>query len=114
MNIVGYNNALSGFIVENSWGSSWGDSGFCLISYDVIKKDCRDVWVCTKFKDIEIQEEFIVPPVEPLKLQNTEEQIFKVQRESINGNLIATESKEFKFKPILAVLCRLCQLFEKK
>lgn len=67
MNIVGYNNTLNGFIVENSWGSSWGDSGFCLISYDVFKKDCKDVWVCTKFKDIEIEEEFIVPPVEPVK-----------------------------------------------
>ena len=58
MNVVGYDDELGGFIVENSWGSSWGANGCLLVKYDVMDKDCNDVWVCTKFKDLGIKEEF--------------------------------------------------------
>lgn len=71
MNVVGYDDSLQGFIVENSWGSNWGDNGFCLIKYDVIKKDCKDVWVCTKFKDLTIEEEIIIPTYETININTS-------------------------------------------
>eukprot|EP00604_Paraphysomonas_vestita_P003228 CAMPEP_0174821738 /NCGR_PEP_ID=MMETSP1107-20130205/9234_1 /TAXON_ID=36770 /ORGANISM="Paraphysomonas vestita, Strain GFlagA" /LENGTH=387 /DNA_ID=CAMNT_0016039073 /DNA_START=108 /DNA_END=1271 /DNA_ORIENTATION=+ len=34
MLIVGYSDAESRFIVRNSWGTDWGDRGYCYIPYD--------------------------------------------------------------------------------
>jgi C1A family cysteine protease len=33
MLIVGYNDGQQSFTVQNSWGLSWGENGFCLIPY---------------------------------------------------------------------------------
>ena len=38
MLIVGYNNNLNAFKVVNSWGSQWGNNGYCWISYNFFKK----------------------------------------------------------------------------
>lgn len=54
MSIVGYNDDLQAFYVENSWGSSWGDKGLFLLKYDVLLKDCHDIWCCTGFKDFKM------------------------------------------------------------
>jgi len=32
MLVVGYN--LDGFILRNSWGTDWGDNGYCIFPYD--------------------------------------------------------------------------------
>ncbi len=32
--IVGYDNTLNAFKYVNSWGTGWGDAGYCWISYD--------------------------------------------------------------------------------
>lgn len=34
MLIVGYSDAEARFIVRNSWGTDWGDRGYCYIPYD--------------------------------------------------------------------------------
>lgn len=39
MLVVGYNDADSTFLVMNSWGTTWGEGGFCRIRYDVF--DCH-------------------------------------------------------------------------
>ncbi len=57
MNIVGYDD-LESFIIENSWGTSWGDNGYGLISYAVMLKDTNDCWVCTGFDGLEFPDEW--------------------------------------------------------
>lgn len=41
MAIVGYNDALSYWIVKNSWGSNWGESGYVKIAYS---ESVYDYW----------------------------------------------------------------------
>jgi cathepsin K len=38
MLIVGYNDELKAFKVVNSWGTGWGDKGYCWISYDFFRE----------------------------------------------------------------------------
>lgn len=46
--IVGYNQAKDAFIVKNSWGSGWADSGFCYMSSEYIAwNKTTDIWVPT-------------------------------------------------------------------
>jgi C1A family cysteine protease len=46
MTIVGHDDGLRQFIVANSFGSKWGDGGFCWFPYDYILNDrfCGDFW----------------------------------------------------------------------
>ena len=44
MLIVGHDDSVKRFIVRNSWGTGWGDEGYCYISYDYIKKYASDFW----------------------------------------------------------------------
>ena len=41
--IVGY--AEQGFIIQNSWGPSWGEGGFALLPYEDYMLHATDVWV---------------------------------------------------------------------
>lgn len=41
--LVGYNE--DGFILQNSWGSSWGLNGFALMTYDDFAAHVTDLWV---------------------------------------------------------------------
>lgn len=54
MCIVGYDDDLQCFYVENSWGISWGCKGLFKLSYDVLLKDCHDIWCCIGFKDFKM------------------------------------------------------------
>lgn len=47
MSIVGYNDNLGGFIVENSWGEAWGDKGLFLSKYEDFTRDSFDIWTCS-------------------------------------------------------------------
>ena len=49
MNIVGYNEIKKWFIVENSWGTGWGDKGYLYIPYDYILKYGWDFWCLQTF-----------------------------------------------------------------
>jgi C1A family cysteine protease len=36
---VGYSDPDRVFIVRNSWGSDWGDKGYCYIPYDYLMSE---------------------------------------------------------------------------
>ena len=42
--IVGYNDR--GFVVQNSWGASWGAAGFGVLPYDDYVEHVTDAWAC--------------------------------------------------------------------
>jgi hypothetical protein len=42
--LVGYNEI--GFLVQNSWGTGWGDRGFATLLYDDWLASAYDAWVC--------------------------------------------------------------------
>jgi len=41
--IVGYDE--HGFLIQNSWGSEWGDGGFATLTYDDWNENAMDCWV---------------------------------------------------------------------
>ena len=43
--LVGYNE--SGFVVQNSWGTDWGLSGFAILTYADWVANGADAWVCS-------------------------------------------------------------------
>ena len=70
MLVVGYN--TDGFIIENSWGPGWGDQGYGIITYDVMKSDCFDAWTCTAFAGVEFSPEWDFLSTEPLQVSITQ------------------------------------------
>lgn len=42
--IVGYNDEKRYFIIENSWGTSWGKNGICHVPYNAFNKISFDWW----------------------------------------------------------------------
>lgn len=44
MCMVGYDLKKRLFLAKNSFGSSWGDNGYCWIPFDYIKQEGYDIW----------------------------------------------------------------------
>lgn len=55
MCIVGYDDALDGFIVENSWGSGWGDRGYWKLNYFTAGTQIFEAWAVRGFDGCEVQ-----------------------------------------------------------
>lgn len=51
MLVVGYDDVLGGFIVENSWGKDWGHKGYFLMPYSFVA-DWHEAWVVTEFRGV--------------------------------------------------------------
>jgi len=82
MCIVGYDDDLGGFIVENSWGTNWGDEGFWLLKYELTWLDIRDLWTVTAFDGIFFTDDW--EPDHPLK--NAPDLVFNMYHEdSVDG-----------------------------
>jgi hypothetical protein len=43
--IIGYDDAVGGFMVVNSWGTGWGRAGYAYLAYDFVQYDCFEAWV---------------------------------------------------------------------
>ncbi|MBR4265917.1 MAG: TerB family tellurite resistance protein [Bacteroidales bacterium] len=48
---VGYSDPDRMFIVRNSWGNSWGDNGYCYMSYDYLMNEDYNLGDCWIIKD---------------------------------------------------------------
>jgi C1A family cysteine protease len=44
MKVVGYDDNRRLLIVDNSWGTGWGDKGRCYIPYDYFQNEANDMW----------------------------------------------------------------------
>ncbi len=64
MCMVGYNLEKRLFLAKNSFGSTWGDNGYCWIPFDYIRQEGYDIWTF----DIPTQagEPNVLPQIVPL------------------------------------------------
>jgi hypothetical protein len=56
MLIVGYNDEAQKFLVQNSWGTSWGDQGYCGLPYNIVSEPFFEAWIARSFKGMEVPE----------------------------------------------------------
>ena len=56
MLIVGYDNEAQKFLVQNSWGTSWGDGGYCGLPYNMVSEPFFEAWIARSFKGMEVPE----------------------------------------------------------
>ena len=57
---VGYSDKDKVFIVRNSWGDEWGDSGYCYIPYRYLINESHnggDSWIIRRLDTLEVDEE---------------------------------------------------------
>lgn len=57
---VGYSDPDQRFIVRNSWGEEWGDSGYCYIPYDYIihqNLNAHDSWIIKAVENLDFSED---------------------------------------------------------
>jgi len=52
---VGYSDREQAFVVRNSWGSRWGDEGYCYIPYAYLANPrmCADCWTIEAVKNLD-------------------------------------------------------------
>ena len=56
MLIVGYDDEAQKFLVQNSWGTSWGDGGYCGLPYNMVSEPFFEAWIARSFKGMEVPE----------------------------------------------------------
>jgi C1A family cysteine protease len=57
---VGYSEYYKVFVVRNSWGTDWGDNGYCYIPYDYLANpefNDGDCWVVRSVSDLDFSED---------------------------------------------------------
>ena len=71
MVIVGYSDALRMFVVRNSWGTDWGDGGYCYLPYEYIENEtlCDFCCIITEIENLALPKLVVVPS---LKVDDSE------------------------------------------
>lgn len=72
MAIVGYSDKLQCFIVRNSWGSEWGDGGYCYMPYTYVE-DCRMMDFAAIITEIKTDDAGVAPADETQDKQHNQE-----------------------------------------
>ncbi len=90
MLIVGYDDSVGKFLIENSWGPGFGDGGFIGLTYTQIQDCAFDAWVIRGFNGIE-NYQGPQPPAPPLVVKVTPDPLINVvPAGQTKSNLIAT------------------------
>ncbi len=80
---VGYSDQNRVFIVRNSWGTEWGDQGYCYIPYDYLcneKFNSGDSWIIRQVEEVPADEtwaeddEALLPEIDSELANMTEEE----------------------------------------
>lgn len=58
MLMVGYNLSKKLFLAQNSFGTSWGDGGFCWMPFNYVRQEVYDAWTFDLSDRIEPLAEF--------------------------------------------------------
>lgn len=83
MTIVGFNDEIKMFLVRNSWGTDWGDKGYCYIPYDYI-----DNPECFNFACILTE----VASIENIKPELKEFPVLSIDNNSLTTKFYITEA----------------------
>ncbi len=52
MVIVGYNDQEQKYIVRNSWGTDWGNNGYCFMDYNYVNSEGYNFWIIKQYHGI--------------------------------------------------------------
>ena len=72
MVIVGYDDSTASWIIENSWGSGWGDNGYVAFPYGFFNLYVHDLWVITEYSNAVLPELWTEPTPVPLVFESIE------------------------------------------
>jgi C1A family cysteine protease len=91
MVITGFNDENKFFVVRNSWGTSFGDSGYCYVPYSYISDTSLFNWACI-ISDVDVYSAVTKNPKSTLRFDETDVNI----RYAIANNLCNEEKSLLK------------------
>lgn len=88
--IVGYDDAIGGFVFANSWGTAWGSNGFGRLEYRHIG-ELFEAWVVRGFNGVHVEKPIIPAPIpEPAPTEPIDPQpLPEPAQEKSSGNTFA-------------------------
>ncbi|MCB1179993.1 MAG: hypothetical protein KDK36_20615 [Leptospiraceae bacterium] len=87
---VGYSDKEQVFIVRNSWGSDWGDNGYCYIPYSYVMdkdKNNNNCWIIERLEDIPIDEDLWFDEEDASVLEEIDTELANMSEEEYNDML---------------------------
>lgn len=88
MLMVGYDDAIGGFLTVNSWGPNWGLNGYLYLSYDFVRHNVWEAWVMNDHVETQSFKRF----QGRVLVNGTDAQAGTPVSAKLNGNVVATTS----------------------